>query len=481
MRLAADASFFGHPRGLATLFFTEMWERFSYYGMRAILILFMTAPAARGGLAFGVAQAGLIYGLYTSLVYLMSVPGGWIADRLLGQRKAVLWGGILIVLGQFSLVIPALPSFYAGLALLVLGTGLLKPNISTMVGQLYGREDHRRDAGFSIFYMGINMGALLAPLAVGYVGQRVNWNLGFLLAGVGMTAGLIQYWLGGKYLWSGLQPATGASAPALRKACVVVAPIVVVLIGAAAILPITLKAVADTFGVVLIAVTIAVFGWLLLSKQWTSEERRRLLAAAVLFLAAALFFSAYEQAGSTLTLLADRSTDNRLLGLPFPSSWFQALPALYVIALAPLFAWLWMGLGRREPSSPAKFAFGLMLVGLGFAVVSIGALRAASGVRISPLWLAATYLLHVLGEMCLSPVGLSAMTKLAPAKVASLMMGVWFLAGSIGDYIGGRFGALYETYSPASLFAVVAAATMALGFVLLLLARPIRRLMGGVN
>ncbi len=481
---ASDSAFFGHPRGLATLFFTEMWERFSYYGMRALLILFMTAPARYGGLGFGVAKAGVIYGLYTSMVYLMSVPGGWLADRVFGQRRAVLYGGILIVLGQFSLGLRALPSFYLGLALLVCGTGLLKPNVSTMVGQLYSIKDHRRDAGFSIFYMGINLGAFIAPLSVGYVGQRLNWHWGFLLAGLGMTLGLIQYSLGRRYLAkAALHPAFSGSRRALATAAAVALSLIGVplLLGGMGIVHITAKSVGNAGGVLLVAVTVAVFGWLLSSKEWSPVERKRLVAAAVLFVAAALFFSAYEQAGSTLTLLADRSTDNRALGHSFPSSWYQSLPPLFVILLAPMFAWLWIRLGKHEPSSPTKFALGLMLVGLGFVVVGLGALRAGSGVRISPMWLVLTYFLHTCGELCLSPVGLSAITKLAPAKVASLMMGVWFLANAIGDYIGGRFGSLYETYSPQSLFAVVAAFTIGLGIVLLLLVKPMKRLMAGVN
>ncbi|HYL35837.1 MAG TPA: peptide MFS transporter [Bryobacteraceae bacterium] len=484
---ASDARFFGHPRGLATLFFTEMWERFSYYGMRAILILFMTTPAGRGGLGFSVATAGVIYGLYTSMVYLLSVPGGWVADRIFGQRRAVLYGGILIVLGQFSLGVPRLPFFYLGLALLILGTGLLKPNISTIVGQLYAAGDVRRDAGFSIFYMGINLGAFIAPLAVGYVGQRINWNLGFVLAGVGMTLGLIQYSLGHRYLGTaGLHPVptetpeararlhrtTGLGVAAL--ALLIGAPL---LLQAGGVIQITAAGVGSANGIVLGAATIAVFGWLLAGKDWTPLERKRLIAVAALFVASVLFWSAYEQAGSTLTLLADRSTDNRAFGISFPSSWYQSVPAIFVVALAPVFAILWLRLGRRDPSTPSKFAAGLVLVGLGFVVVAVGAARASSGVRISPLWLITAYFLHVCGELCLSPVGLSAITKLAPQKVAGLMMGVWFLSISIGDYIGGLFGSAYERFSPPGLFAMVAAFTIGLGLVLVLLVRPIKRLM----
>src|SRR5579871_1947097 len=268
---ASDSRFFGHPRGLATLFFTEMWERYSYYGMRAILILFMVTPTSHGGLGFATATAGIIYGLYTSMVYLLSVPGGWVADRIFGQRRAVLYGGILIILGQFSLGVPKLPFFYLGLALLVAGTGLLKPNISTIVGQLYASGDVRRDAGFSIFYMGINVGAFISPLIVGYVGQRINWNLGFVLAGFGMTIGVIQYLLGRRYLGNaGLHPVPaetpGARAKVHRTAALGVAVLaaligVPLLLQAVGAIHITAEGIGVANGVALLGVTIVIFGW----------------------------------------------------------------------------------------------------------------------------------------------------------------------------------------------------------------------------
>lgn len=396
---------------------------------------------------------------------------------------------MLIVMGHVSLAVRSLPFFYSGLALLVAGTGLLKPNVSTIVGQLYKLRDHRRDAGFSIFYMGINLGAFLGPIIVGYVGQRVNWHVGFLLAGLGMTAGLIQYWFGSRFLGSAgllVKPDSGTKQTLHRNLWIGAAALVVV-IGATILaanagwIEITTKMVGNAGGLLLVGVTVAVFAWLFLNPEWTSLERRRLVAVAVLFIASALFFAAYEQAGSTLNLLADRGTRDEMFGIPFPSSWFQALPALFVISLAPAFAWLWIRLGRRDPSTPVKFALGLLLVGLGYVVVGVGAAGATGGMRISPLWLTATYFLHVCGELCLSPVGLSVTTKLAPAKIAGMMMGVFLLSISIGDYVAGRFASLYETYSPTLLFAVVAAFTIGLGLVLLMLVNPIKRLMGGVN
>ena len=377
--IRADTSFFGHPRGLATLFFTEMWERFSYYGMRALLILFMTASVSKGGLGFPVVKAGAIYGFYTAMVYLLSLPGGWVADRIFGQRRAVLYGGILIVIGQFFLMSPGVQGFYAGLGLLMLGTGMLKPNVSTIVGQLYGPGDRRRDSGFSIFYMGINLGGLLAPLACGYVGERVGWRLGFGLAGVGMIAGLIQYVLGAKYLGTaGLHPSPPESPEAGRRlkknAALVVAGAVAILgavglLAATGALEITAQRVSATLGLVLIIVSVAIFAWLLLGRGWSTEERKRSAAILVLFVASATFWAAYEQAGSSLSLFAERSTNRVVMGFDFPASWFQFVPSAFVMILAPIFAWLWIALGKREPSSPAKFAWALAVGALAFAIL----------------------------------------------------------------------------------------------------------------
>src|SRR6266568_7866118 len=486
-----DKSFFGHPRGLATLFFTEMWERFSYYGMRALLILFMVAGVDKGGLGFDVAKSGAIYGLYTAMVYLANLPGGWIADRIVGQRRAVLYGGIVIALGHFSMAITGLATFYLGLALIVVGTGLLKPNISTMVGQLYGENDHRRDAGFSIFYMGINIGAFLSPLACGYVGETINWHWGFGLAGIGMTLGLIQYQLGGKFLGdAGLHPvpAANASEAAVHKLWLSIGIVVTAAaIGALALLSVsgavvvTAEGIANIVGVLLIVLSLGVFAWLLRAGDWTPVEKKRFIVIVVLFLASALFWSAFEQAGSTLNLFAERSTDKVILGYAYPASWFQSVNSLFIISLAPVIAWLWVRLGSKEPSSPAKFAWGLIFVGLGFVVMVVAALRAQSGVQVSSVWLWLTYLLHTIGELCLSPVGLSAFTKLAPARVAGLMMGVWFLSTSIGDYLGGRIASFYESFSLPALFGVVAAFCIVLGLALAVFVKPMKKLMGGVN
>jgi proton-dependent oligopeptide transporter, POT family len=481
----ADTRFFGHPRGLATLFFTEMWERFSYYGMRALLILFMTAPPGAGGLGFGVPKAGIIYGLYTASVYLLSLPGGWVADRILGARRAVLYGGAVIATGQFCLAITGLAPFYVGLLLIVLGTGLLKPNASTIVGSLYDASDTRRDAGFSIFYMGINLGAFLSPLICGWVGQRVNWHLGFALAGFGMLIGLAQYVAGARHLGdAGQAPAdrfrlTRASGLGLAASLLAVA--IVVTLGVTGAVNITAENIGDAFGLGLLLLSTAVFAWLLFGGGWTAEERKRSLAILVLFVAAALFWSAFEQAGSSLNLFAQRSTDKQVFGWAFPESWFQSLNALFIIGLAPVFAWIWMSLGKRDPSSPSKFALGLVAVGLGFAILVPAATFAGAVGKVSPWWLVGTYICHTVGELCLSPVGLSAMTKLAPARVTGLMMGVWFLALSVGNYLGGRLASLYTSLSVPSLFGIVAGFSILAALVLGTLVKPTVRLMSGVK
>jgi len=481
-----DTAFFGHPPGLSTLFFTEMWERFSFYGMRALLILFMTATPQAGGLGFDTATAGAIYGLYTAMVYLTTLPGGWIADRLIGAQRAVLYGGLLITAGHFSMALPSLTSFYSGLALIVIGTGLLKGNVSVIVGRLYGDDDGRRDAGYSVFYMGINLGAFLAPLVCGYLGQRINWHAGFAAAGVGMSIGLAQYVLGrGRLGSAGLLPDAPASGrPADRArfrrwgagvtACALTAGLLH-LTGAVRITP---TGVADAAGYLLLLFTLGFFLWLyVFSTGWTSEERRRLYVIGLLFLGATLFWSQFEQAGSTLNLFADRNTRTNVLGWTFPSSWFQAANALFIIAFAPLFAWMWLRLARRrlEPSSTTKFGVGLVLAGAGFALLIVPA-SYGEGVRVSPMWLLGTYLLHTWGELALSPVGLSAMSRLAPARIGGLVMGVWFLAAAAGNYVGGRMGAFYGAMPLGTLFGAVATFGVLAGILMLLVAGPIGRL-----
>ncbi len=497
-----DRRFFGHPRGLATLFFTEMWERFSYYGMRALLILFMTIPVASGGLGFDTSKAGPIYALYVSSVYLLSLPGGWVADRVLGLRRAVFVGGVVIMTGHICLTMSSMATFYLGLVLIAVGTGLLKPNVSALVGKLYAPEDVRRDAGFSIYYVGINTGAFVAPLVTGWLAQgdgfksvlasmgmspHSSWHWGFGAAAVGMFLGLVQYTLGGKHLSpDGLRPVRPADPVAAAKMDRQVkraglGALAVLVLGGALVasgaVTLDAEAISRSFKWVLIGITVVFFAWLFLANEWTREERKRLVVITVLFVAATVFWMAYEQAGSTLNLFAQRSTDNRVLGHSFPASWYQALPAMFIILFAPAFAALWIRLGPRNPSSPAKFSVGLGLLGLAFAVMIGAATVAATGVRVSPLWLFVSYLLQVLGELCLSPVGLSAMSKLAPARIAGLAMGVWFLATGLGNYLAGMAASVYETIPLPTLFTYVTATAMATGVVLALLVRPIRRML----
>ena len=433
----ADAGWFGHPRGLSTLFFTEMWERFSYYGMRGFLILYMTKA-----LGFTDPHAGAVYGNYVGSVWLAAIFGGVIADRWLGHYRSVLLGGTIIALGHFTLALHALPFFYAGLSLIVLGTGLLKPNVSTLVGALYEQGDERRDAGFSVFYMGINLGALLGPLVAGKLAEGVDWHLGFACAGVGMTLGLAQYVLGRRRL-----------APAIERLAARPGP--------AAVSPGLAPGVRHG--------------------GFTAADWKRMTAVVVFFAFASLFWGAYEQAGSTLNLFADRYVHLELLGIKLYASWFVSIQAAFVILLSPAFAWLWVKLGPRQPSSPAKFALALLFVGLAFVLLMPAGAIAQGGVRISPLWLVAVYFIEELGELCLSPVGLSVVTKLAPKQVVGLMMGVFFLSNALGNKLAGWSAGFISTTPLPTLFGVTAAVTLGAAAVMFLLIRPVQRLMGGVR
>jgi len=489
MNDSLDTSFFGHPRGLSTLFFTEMWERFSYYGMRAILLLYMTASVAAGGMGLSAADGAAIYGAYTAAVYMAAIPGGFVADRLLGLRRSVFWGGVLIASGHFCLAFGIQWLFYVGLVLIVAGTGLLKPNVSAIVGTLYSAEDQRRDAGFSIFYMGINLGAFISPLICGWLAQSEtfkgvlssmglsaenSWHWGFGAAGVGMTLGLIQYSLGGNKL-AETPVVHPASNPALLWAqfsasCVAVGTLLYFLWD-------------YRDGVVLVG-TLIFAGWFVAQTE-PGVERKRAYAVMLLFVFAALFWAGFEQAGSSLNLFGDRVTRNEIFGLSFPSSFHQSTNSIFLIIFAPIFAWLWVRLGksRKEPSSPVKFALGLLFVGAGFAVVAVAArVSAANGdALVSPMWLTVVYLLHTIGELCLSPVGLSTMTKLAPARLAGSIMGVWFMATSVGNFVGGRVAGQFESFPLPSLFGAVCLTTVVAGLACLALSPTIKRLMGGVN
>jgi proton-dependent oligopeptide transporter, POT family len=427
---------------------TEMWERFSFYGIRPLLILFMTAALATGGFNFSRETAGAIVGIYSACVYLSALPGGWIADRLLGLRRAVWYGGILIALGHISIalsIVFAHSAFFIGLILIVLGTGLLKPNISAMVGDLYPEGGPRRDAGFSIFYMGINLGAALGPFIAGYFAQRVDWHLGFACAGIGMSLGLVQYVAGRKHL----KPAIERLA-AQRKAAAAAA------LGTPSTPP---------------------------QRGFTREEWKRLAAMAAFFVFAAIFWGAYEQAGSTLNLFGDRYSRTTILGFNFPSSWFQTVQAIFVIVLAPAFAWLWTRLGRHEPSTPAKFAFGLLFIGLSFVFLlpAAGHIQNTPGARVSPFWLIGCYFIQELGELCVSPVGLSVFTKLSPVKIVGMMLGLWFMADAVGSKVAGSAAGFMSTAPLPTIFGWVAAVCLGASVVAFLLIKPVRNLMGGIH
>ncbi|MEV5985693.1 oligopeptide:H+ symporter [Streptomyces sp. NPDC052051] len=436
----SEKTFFGHPRGLATLFMTEMWERFSYYGMRSLLPLYLVAP---GGLHMNAATASAIYAVYLSLVYLLALPGGWFADRVLGPRKTVAVAGVIIMLGHLTLALPSTGVFFAGLALVAIGSGLLKANISTMVGHLYkGPDDPRRDGGFTIFYIGINLGAFVAPLIIGTIGESVNWHLGFALAALGMAIGLGQYLLGGRHLdeRSSVVPTPMSAeekSATLRKGLMwlVVAAVFYGIVGFTG--HFTLNWALIPLTVIGLIVPILVIARILRDKDLDGDERSKVRAYIWFFVAAAVFWMIYDQGGSTLALFADSSAKNTIFGWEFPVSWYQSVNPVLIMALAPVFAWLWLALNRRgkEPSTIVKFTSGLVLVGASFFVFLAPLAIADGGHKAAALWLVGIYFLQTVGELTLSPVGLSVTTKMAPKKYASQMMGVWFLAVTAGDSI----------------------------------------------
>ena len=481
----AGDDWYGHPRGLSTLFFTEMWERFSYYGMRALLVLFMTDMVANGGLGLTDVTATAIYGLYTFGVYAVALPGGWIADRLTGQRRAVLWGGVVIAVGHLTLAIPTVSAFSVGLVLIVLGTGLLKPNVSAIVADLYPEGGARRDAGFSVYYMGINVGALVGPIVCGYLGENVNWHLGFSAAGIGMSLGVVQYVRGWRHL--GDAGALRATPEAREKAwrtfvsgVGVTVAILLVLIGVRALGWVTFSFlnIAQGTGAIITVLVIAYFAYVFAFGGLTREEARRVAVIPLLFVAAAVFWSGFEQAGSSMNLFADRLTDRDLLGWEIPATWLQSVNPLFIIALAPVAGAMWLRLGSRAPSLIAKFAYGLVQLGLGFFVLAWASVYTEQGELVSPTWLVVTYFFHTTGELCLSPVGLSGVTKLSPKRFVGQMMGIWFMAGALGNLLAGLVAGLIESLALPRLFGAVGLIVVAVGLVMAMIDRPVARLTG---
>jgi POT family proton-dependent oligopeptide transporter len=501
----AGYEFFGHPKGLSTLFMTEMWERLSYYGMRAILLLYMTAELEKGGLGWDTRSAAAIYGLYTSSVWFLPLIGGWIADRYIGARKATLIGGIIITIGHFLLAFPAIPFFYAGLIFVSTGTGFLKSNISKMVGDLYSAEDERRDAGFSIFYMGINTGSFLAPFVCGTLAVY-NWHWGFGAAGVGMALGVIQFVIGSKNLEGVGEAPTAASKSETPQSPTYIAQMVGVLVliivaiilvssFVGSIFPSILNkddviwnifGLAFNFSVAVKYVLMPTFlvGGLIavfltgLQDRLSRDDWKRIGIILVLFVFATIFWMGFEQAGSSLNLFADQITNRFITATrEIPTAWFQSVQPFFIIVFAPVFAWLWIALGRRQPSEELKFVIGLILTGIGFVILAYASSLFGGG-KVSMWWLVIVYLLHTWGELCISPVGLSAMTKLAPGKMVSLMLGVWFLSISMGSYFGGLVAGNFEPdeHALVGLFGKVAAVLIVGGIILLALIPLIRKL-----
>ena len=502
-RFTGDTKFFGHPRGLSTLFFTEMWERFSYYGLRPLLVLFMSAAIFDGGYGFDRTQASAIVGIYGAFVYLMSLPGGWVADRLLGLRRAIFIGAALISSGHICIGLSGLLGaeagkmpFFLGLVLIVLGTGLLKPNISAIVGDLYPEGGARRDAGFSIFYMGINVGALLGQLVTGYLGEQVDWHVGMGAAGVAMLLGLGWYALRAKATLGpiGMTPARhpDATVQARQERTVkmfvvsfLVSLTLVFILAATGAVELNAASIAEYMTYAMVTMAVVFFGFVFVAGNLSGDEKRRVGVIVVLFAFAAIFWSAFEQAPTSLNLFARDFTDRTVGDFEIPATWFQSVNPLMIILFAPVFAWLWVTLARRggDLSSPAKFALGLFLAGLGFVIMIFAAnsIVASGGTAlVSPWWLVGSYFFQSIGELCLSPVGLSSMTKLSPRRYVSQMMGIWFLASALGNLIGGRVGGHVDPekldqmptlFTNTTISLMVAAALLALMIV------PIRKMM----
>ncbi|SDL23598.1 peptide MFS transporter [Siphonobacter aquaeclarae] len=440
MSQTSSSQWLGHPRGLFILFLTELWERFSFYGMRAILVLYLTAPMTglNPGLGWSNAEALTFYGWYGFSVYMASLPGGYLADKWLGQKKTVMIGAILLTVGHGILAIQAMWAFYLGIFFIVSGVGLLKPNISTMVGGLYGLHDTRRDKGFTIFYIGINIGAAIAPLLVGWVAYRYGWHYGFGLAGVGMALGFLGYLQGQKYLQSvGNFLGTSEDASDREK----------------------------------------------LHKPLTPVEKDRVLVLVLSFLIVIIFWGAYEQAGGLMNLYAEQKTDRHLLGMEIPASWFQSLPGIFVISLGTIVAAWWSRRAKKgkESSSLAKLAIGTMITGSGFFFMTAASLQYAADGKAAMYWLVLAYLFHVIGELSSSPVSLSFITKLAPAKYASMMMGLYWAATGMGEKLAGTLGAWSQTWGEFETFTGIAVFCVLFGGLILLLLKPLKRLTHGAD
>jgi len=487
-----DRGFFGQPRALATLFFTEMWERFSYYGMRALLVLYLTAPLISEdgkdeGLGLDDGTAIAIYGAYSGLVYLTPIAGGWIADRIVGARRTVLYGGIVIALGHYAMAVPVELTFWFGLLLIALGTGLLKPNISAMVGDLYSETDTRRDAGFSLFYMGINLGSFIAPLAVGYVASVRGFHWGFALAGIGMTVAVIQYAAGWRRLRGVGETAPDPASNPQRRHFYLVLLGAVVFIAVLTLLLGTFSGggimdhLASAITIFILIVPIFYFVNLFRRKDYTATERSHVRAFVWVFIAAAAFWMVFEQSGSTLNLFAKNVTDLSIGSWEMPASWLQSVNPLFIIIFAPIFAALWTKLADRAPRTSIKFA--IALIGVGISVLMLVIPMSAyqdSGTKAVLWWLLGTYLMQTWAELLLSPTGLSATTKLAPEGASGQMLALWFLATSVGTSIGGQIGS-FTADNPVNTFLVSGLIPIALGIGTIAISKWINKAMNPVH
>ncbi len=473
-----------HPKGLKTLFFTEMWERMSYYGMRGILVLFMTASILDGGLDFSNASASAIYGIYAASVYLATLPGGWIGDNLFGQQKTILYGGIIIMLGHLSLAIPNINSFYMGLILVVIGTGLLKPNISALVGSLYENNTELRQSGFTIFYMAINIGSILGFFICGYLGENIGWHYGFGAAGIGMALGLMQYIYNMKLLEGyGAEPFNKVSVIEKNKynKIILFTLLFIILITVSGLLglwKINPIPFANMLTVIITLISLSYFFYIFVFGNLDKNEKKRIVMIFILFIGAALFWSGFDQAGSSFNIFAKEYTDRIVFGWEYPASWLQILNPLFVVILSPFMSYLWIFLGKRmlDPSLPFKFGLGLIFMAIGFLVIAIGAQIALSEGLAGAKWLLITYLLHTIGELTLSPIGLAAISSLSPKKYVGQMMGVWFLASSLGAIIAGLISGQATNQglnSMPELFNQVAISASFCGLILLIIARPL--------
>jgi len=498
-RSGVDASFFGHPRALGPLFFTEMWERFSFYGIRPMLVLFIAASLFDGGLGFDQKTAAAIVGIYGGAVYLAALPGGWLADNWLGQRRAVWYGSVLIALGHLCIALSALlgaVAFFVGLIFIVLGTGLFKTCISVMVGGLYDEDDVRRDGGFAIFYMGINLGSLLAPLFTGVLMETMGWHWGFAIGGLGMLVALLLFrlWAVPAMRRADAQRDRDSSwdTPPRRRRHVgryVLGAVGLIAAGVAlvagGVITLDPRRVAEAMTSVLIICSLAFFVYLMAFSGLNGEERRRVSVCFILIVAAAFFWAAFEQQPTSYNLFAAQYTDRSVFGWEVPTLWFQSLNPIFIVLLGPLFGWLWPALGRRqlEPGSPMKFVLGLGLAAAGFALMMLAARQVLGGPGlVSPLWIVASMLLLTLGELCLSPVGLSTMSGLSPQRTQGQLMGLWFTGVALGNLVAGLIGGhvnAEEVAQMPELFARSAIALVVFAVVLLLLVPVFKRMLSG--